>query len=191
MNFRHDINGLRAIAVFAVVLFHFNPHWLPGGFAGVDVFFVISGFLMTSIIFNGLERDNFNLIKFYTARANRIIPVLSVMSIILLIFGWFYLLPTDYLELGRQVERSSYFASNILFSKGGGYFDTDEKTKWLLHTWSLSVEWQFYIFFPLILLALKKYLSFAQLKKVVVYLLLVSFTVFMQPMKIVKQLTFY
>ena len=78
MQFRYDINGLRAIAVLAVVLFHFNPHWLTGGFAGVDVFFVISGFLMTSIIFNGIQKDTFNLFKFYTARANRIIPVLAV-----------------------------------------------------------------------------------------------------------------
>ena len=81
MNFRYDINGLRAIAVLAVVLFHFKPQWLPGGFAGVDVFFVISGFLMTSIIFNGVEKDSFNLFKFYNARANRIIPVLAATGI--------------------------------------------------------------------------------------------------------------
>lgn len=87
MQFRHDINGLRALAVLAVVLFHFNPQWLPGGFAGVDVFFVISGFLMTAIIFNGIEKNNFNLFKFYTARANRIIPVLALMSTVLLVFG--------------------------------------------------------------------------------------------------------
>ena len=95
MSFRYDINGLRAVAVAAVVLFHFNPAWLPGGFAGVDVFFVISGFLMTSIIFNKMENNNFNLFEFYVARANRIIPVLAVMGIVLLIFGWFYLLPLD------------------------------------------------------------------------------------------------
>ena len=106
MQFRYDINGLRAIAVLAVVLFHFNPNWLPGGFAGVDVFFVISGFLMTSIIFNGIEKNTFNLFKFYNARASRIIPVLAVMAVVLLIFGWFYLLPTDYRELGKQVEKA-------------------------------------------------------------------------------------
>lgn len=175
MQFRYDINGLRAIAVLAVVLFHFNPHWLTGGFAGVDVFFVISGFLMTSIIFNGIEKDTFNLFKFYTARANRIIPVLAVMSVVVLVFGWFYLLPTDYKALGKQVEKSLIFTSNILFSEGGGYFDTNEKTKWLLHTWSLSVEWQFYIFFPIILLIFKKYLSWINLKRVVLGLFLLSF----------------
>lgn len=174
MQFRHDINGLRSIAVLAVVLFHFSPHWLTGGFAGVDVFFVISGFLMTAIIFNGIEKNTFNLFKFYTARANRIIPVLATMTIILVIFGWFYLAPVDYKDLGRQVEKSSFFISNILFSKGGGYFDTAEHTKWLLHTWSLSVEWQFYIIFPLIILILKKYLSLHNLKRVVLGLFLVS-----------------
>lgn len=175
MNFRHDINGLRAVAVLAVVLFHFAPQWLPGGFAGVDVFFVISGFLMTSIIFSSVEKNNFSLFKFYNARANRIIPVLAAMSAVLLMFGWFYLVPTDYKDLGKQIEKSSLFISNILFSKGGGYFDTAEHTKWLLHTWSLSVEWQFYIFFPVIIIALKKYLSFTNLKRVVAGLFLASF----------------
>ena len=175
MNFRYDINGLRAIAVLAVVIFHFNPQWLPGGFAGVDVFFVISGFLMTSIIFSGVEKNTFNLFKFYNARANRIVPVLAAMSAVLLVFGWFYLIPTDYRDLGRQVEKSSLFISNLLFAKGGGYFDTAEHTKWLLHTWSLSVEWQFYIFFPIIIIFLKKYLSFSNLKRVVLGLFLASF----------------
>ena len=175
MNFRYDINGLRAIAVLAVVLFHFNPQWLPGGFAGVDVFFVISGFLMTSIIFSGVEKNTFNVFKFYNARANRIIPVLAAMSAVLLVFGWFYLLPTDYRDLGLQIEKSSLFISNLLFAKGGGYFDTAEHTKWLLHTWSLSVEWQFYIFFPIIIIALKKFLSFRNLKLVVLGLFLASF----------------
>ena len=175
MNFRYDINGLRAIAVIAVVLFHFNPQWLPGGFAGVDVFFVISGFLMTSIIFNGVEKNTFNLFKFYNARANRIVPVLAAMSAVLLVFGWFYLMPTDYRDLAKQIEKSSVFISNLMFAKGGGYFDTAEHTKWLLHTWSLSVEWQFYIFFPIIIITLKKYLNFVNLKRVVIGLFLASF----------------
>ena len=85
--FRADINGLRAFAVIAVVLFHFNPSWVPGGFAGVDVFFVISGFLMTGIIFRGLEQNNFSILKFYVARANRIIPALAVLCLVLLIMG--------------------------------------------------------------------------------------------------------
>ncbi len=157
MQFRYDINGLRAIAVLAVVLFHFQPQWLTGGFAGVDVFFVISGFLMTSIIFRGIEQNQFSLVKFYCARANRIIPVLSAACLLLLVFGWFYLIPNDFRELGRQVEKSSLFYSNTYFAKGAGYFETSETSKWLLHTWSLSVEWQFYIIFPLLVLFFKKY----------------------------------
>ncbi|OTG82390.1 acyltransferase family protein [Acinetobacter sp. ANC 4648] len=175
MQFRYDINGLRAIAVIAVVIFHFNPEWLPGGFAGVDVFFVISGFLMTSIIFNGIENNTFNLFKFYTSRANRIIPVLSVLAIVLLIFGWFYLLPSDYQYLAKQVEKSIIFTSNILFSTGGGYFDTNEKTKWLLHTWTLSVEWQFYIFYPLLIVFLKKFFNISKIKKIILALCILSF----------------
>ena len=175
MHFRYDINGLRAIAVLAVVIFHFEHQWLPGGFAGVDVFFVISGFLMTSIIFNGIQSHSFHLFQFYIARANRIIPVLAIMSAALLIFGWFYLFPVDYRELGQQIERSSLFTSNILFSRSGGYFDTAEHRKWLLHSWSLSVEWQFYILFPLLILVLKKYFSVTSLKRVVVLLCIVSF----------------
>lgn len=175
MLFRLDINGLRAVAVIAVVLFHFNPAWLPGGFAGVDVFFVISGFLMTAIIFTAVEKNSFNLFSFYHARANRIIPVLAAMSAVLFVFGWFYLLPTDYRSLGQQIEKSTLFVSNLFFAKGGGYFDTAEHTKWLLHTWSLSVEWQFYIFFPIIIITLKKYLSFNSLKCVVISLFLASF----------------
>lgn len=176
MQFRSDINGLRAIAVIAVVIFHFNAEWLPGGFAGVDVFFVISGFLMTAIIFNGIENNSFNLFKFYTSRANRIIPVLSTLTIVLLIFGWFYLLPSDYQYLAKQVEKSTLFTSNILFSKGGGYFDTNEKTKWLLHTWTLSVEWQFYIFYPLLIVCLKKIFNISTIKKIILALCILSFS---------------
>lgn len=167
MNFRYDINGLRAIAVIAVVLFHFNPAWVPGGFAGVDVFFVISGFLMTSIIFRGLENDNFNLFKFYVARANRIIPALAVLCLILLVFGWFYLTPLDYRALGKHVASSMGFLSNIIYWRESGYFDAASHEKWLLHTWSLSVEWQFYIIYPIVLVALKKFLSLENLKRLI------------------------
>jgi peptidoglycan/LPS O-acetylase OafA/YrhL len=168
MNFRYDINGLRAIAVIAVVLFHFNPAWVPGGFAGVDVFFVISGFLMTGIIFRGLENDNFNLFKFYVARANRIIPALAVLCLVLLVFGWFYITPLDYRALGKHVASSMGFLSNVIYWRESGYFDAASHEKWLLHTWSLSVEWQFYILYPIVLVALKKFLSLENLKRLIV-----------------------
>jgi peptidoglycan/LPS O-acetylase OafA/YrhL len=168
MNFRYDINGLRAIAVIAVVLFHFNPVWVPGGFAGVDVFFVISGFLMTGIIFRGLENDSFNLFKFYVARANRIIPALAVLCLVLLVFGWFYLTPLDYKALGKHVASSMGFLSNVIYWRESGYFDAASHEKWLLHTWSLSVEWQFYIIYPIVLVVLKRFLSLENLKRLIV-----------------------
>lgn len=155
-HFRKDINGLRAIAVIAVVLFHFDDSWMPGGFAGVDVFFVISGFLMTGIIFRGLEQDNFSIMKFYIARANRIIPALAVLCIALLVFGWFYLTPLDYRVLGKHIGSSIGFISNFMYWGESGYFDAASHEKWLLHTWSLSVEWQFYIIYPLALVALTR-----------------------------------
>lgn len=175
MEFRKDINGLRAIAVIAVVLFHFNPKWLPGGFAGVDVFFVISGYLMTSIIFRGLEQKNFSVSKFYIARANRIIPALAILCLVLLVFGWFYLIPTDYRALGKHVASSTSFLSNIIYWMESGYFDSASHEKWLLHTWSLSVEWQFYIIYPLVIVFLGKLLVLKTLKKVIIWSTLVGF----------------
>lgn len=168
MNFRKDINGLRAIAVIAVVLFHFNASWMPGGFAGVDVFFVISGFLMTGIIFRGVEQDNFSIPKFYMARANRIIPALALLCFVLLVFGWFYLTPIEYRALGKHAASSVGFLSNFAYWTEAGYFDAASHEKWLLHTWSLSVEWQFYIIYPLILVAMRKFMSIKTMKTMLI-----------------------
>lgn len=164
MQFRKDLNGLRAIAVVAVVLFHFNASWMPGGFAGVDVFFVISGFLMTGIIFRGIEQKNFSILRFYVARANRIIPALAVLCLFLLVFGWFYLTPLDYKALGKHAAGSMGFLSNFMYMRESGYFDAASREKWLLHTWSLSVEWQFYIIYPLVLVAMRKFMSVDTMK---------------------------
>lgn len=157
MQFRKDINGLRALAVIGVVLFHFNAAWLPGGFAGVDVFFVISGFLMTGIIFKGIEQKNFSIAHFYVARANRIIPALALLCFLMLLFGWLYLPPLDYQLLGKHALSSISFLSNITYWTEAGYFDAASHEKWLLHTWSLSVEWQFYIIYPLVLVFIHKF----------------------------------
>jgi len=164
VQFRNDINGLRAIAVIAVMLFHFDASWLPGGFAGVDVFFVISGFLMTSIIFRGLESDDFSVMKFYVSRANRIIPALAVLCIALLIFGWFYITPLDYKALGKHVGGSISFISNFMYWRESGYFDVASHEKWLLHTWSLSTEWQFYMLYPIALVIMRKMMSINAMK---------------------------
>lgn len=174
-DFRRDINGLRAIAVIAVVLFHFNSSWMPGGFAGVDVFFVISGFLMTGIIFRRIEQENFCILKFYVERANRIIPALAVLCLVLLVFGWFYLTPFDYRELGKHVGSSMFFLSNIVYWNEAGYFDAASHEKWLLHTWSLSAEWQFYIIYPLIIISIRKFMTLYAMKATILIGTLLGF----------------
>lgn len=155
-SFRSDINGLRAWAVVAVVLYHFSVPGFPGGFSGVDVFFVISGFLMAGIVVGGLQKQNFSLGNFYLARARRIIPALLVLVLVLLAVGWFLLMPSDYKVLGRHARESLLFTSNMQYLSEAGYFDVASHEKWLLHTWSLSVEWQFYLLYPLVLLGLKR-----------------------------------
>jgi peptidoglycan/LPS O-acetylase OafA/YrhL len=154
--FRKDINGLRAYAVLSVVLYHFGFPGFDGGFAGVDVFFVISGFLMTSIILGKLGKGTFSLSDFYARRAYRIIPALSVLGTILLAFGYVWLTPTDYKTLGRHVASANVFISNFVFNGEDGYFDTPMRDKWMLHTWSLSVEWQFYMLYPFFLMPLAR-----------------------------------
>jgi peptidoglycan/LPS O-acetylase OafA/YrhL len=151
--FRADINGLRAWAVTAVVLYHFGVPGFRGGFVGVDVFFVISGFLMTGLVVKGLERGPFSVFKFYMARARRIVPALLVLCVVLLALGWFVLLPPDYKMLGSHLVYAVSFLSNVEFWQEAGYFDVASHEKWLLHTWSLSVEWQFYLVLPLTLQA--------------------------------------
>lgn len=149
--FRTDINGLRALAVAAVVFYHLGTKGFNGGYVGVDVFYVISGFLMTQIV---LARGD--ILAFYAARARRILPALAALVLALLGLGFFLMPPNDYATLGQHALSALGFYSNILFSNGGDYFDTAAREKWLLHTWSLSVEWQFYLLLPLALAVLKK-----------------------------------
>ena len=156
MNFRKDINGLRAIAVIAVVLYHFNDQYLPGGFVGVDIFFVISGFLMTGIIFRGLENNSFSISRFYRARARRIIPALALLLLVVLIFAYLLyfnrMLSKENISLiGKHALSSLFFISNHIYWGETGYFDAIAIEKWLLHTWSLSVEWQFYLIYPVVI----------------------------------------
>ncbi|MGH8452877.1 acyltransferase family protein [Pseudomonas sp.] len=157
--YRRDIDGLRAIAVLAVVLFHFGVPGVTGGFVGVDVFFVISGFLITSIIWRERQAGRFSFIDFWARRARRILPALFVMMAATLAVGWFLLAPKDYEELGRSAHYQVIFTSNLLFSRQHGYFDVSSDIKPLLHTWSLAVEEQFYIVFPLLLTLLSSRLK--------------------------------
>jgi peptidoglycan/LPS O-acetylase OafA/YrhL len=155
--YRKDIDGLRAIAVLSVVLFHAFPQLLRGGFVGVDVFFVISGFLISSIIFEQLERGSFSFIDFYSRRIKRIFPALLLVLSACLGFGWFSLLTDEYKQLGKHVAGGAGFVSNVLLWHESGYFDNNAYTKPLLHLWSLGIEEQFYIVWPVILwLAWKK-----------------------------------
>ncbi|MBF6026586.1 acyltransferase [Pseudomonas sp. P115] len=155
--FRKDINGLRAVAVIAVILYHFGVSGFGGGFVGVDVFFVISGYLMTEIITSKIKHEKFSLFEFYLARAKRIFPALVALCTVLLILGWFFLPAAELKELGKQVKSSVLFFSNHQFMKDSGYFDSASHEKFLLHTWSLSVEWQFYLLYPILIMAVSKF----------------------------------
>lgn len=154
--FRADINGLRAVAVIAVMLFHFRVAGFSGGFVGVDAFFVISGYLMTRIILGPLAQDRFSVFGFYLARARRIFPALAALSALLLVYGWLNLSPMDYKQLAKHAGASLLFISNHTYWKESGYFDADAHEKWLLHTWSLSVEWQFYLLYPLLIVTVHR-----------------------------------
>lgn len=148
---RTDIQGLRAIAVLSVVLYHADERLLPGGFVGVDIFFVISGFLITGILLRELEHGQMSIAGFYQRRIRRLFPALFVMLAATLIAGAVLLDPDDYAELSRTAISTVFFVSNFDFYSQSGYFDSDAASKPLLHTWSLAVEEQFYIFYPLFL----------------------------------------
>ena len=148
--YRPEVDGLRAVAVLAVVLFH-TGFGCPGGFVGVDVFFVISGYLITSLIWKGLESNRFTFVDFWERRARRIIPALVAVTLATLIAGYFILLPTHLDELGRAAASQSVFAANFHYWQNTGYFAGAAEEKPLLHTWSLAVEEQFYLVVPFLL----------------------------------------
>lgn len=148
LSYRPDIDGLRAIAVLSVVFFHAGIPGLPGGFVGVDVFFVISGYLITSLILKDIDQDRFSFLKFYLRRAKRIFPALIVVLLATTIGGWFILFPDEFKKFGRSLTLTSLFGSNFYFAQDVGYFSAPAVEKPLLHTWSLAIEEQFYIFFP-------------------------------------------
>lgn len=149
--YRPDIDGLRAIAVISVVLYHVFPSYLPGGFVGVDIFFVISGFLISGIIYDDLSNGCFSLINFYVRRIRRIFPALILTLSATLAFGCFALFPNELQELSKHILGGASFISNLILWHESGYFDRASELKPLLHLWSLGVEEQFYIFWPLLL----------------------------------------
>jgi peptidoglycan/LPS O-acetylase OafA/YrhL len=150
-DYRPDIDGLRAIAVLAVVVYHAFPSLIQGGFVGVDIFFVISGFLISKHLWEDLAAGTYRLRTFYARRVRRIFPALGVVLLASLAFGWVVLSPGEYEQLGKHVTGGAGFVSNLLYWKEAGYFDSAADTKPLLHLWSLGIEEQFYIAWPLIL----------------------------------------
>ena len=152
-----EIDGLRALAVIAVVLFHAGIRVFSGGFIGVDIFFVISGYLITTIILSDINSGTFVVSNFYEKRARRIVPALSVVMLFCIPFSWFLLTPADLERFSQSLIAVSLFSSNIFFYLTSGYFDLATELKPLIHTWSLAVEEQFYFIFPLILLLINKY----------------------------------
>jgi peptidoglycan/LPS O-acetylase OafA/YrhL len=171
-NYRHDIDGLRALAVLPVLLFHAKLG-CPGGFVGVDIFYVISGYLISSLILKDLHDGIFSLITFWERRIRRILPALAVVVFATLVAGWFLFLPDDFAMLGKSVVAQMTLLANVFFYRqglaGGGYFAPTPAPKPLLHTWSLAVEEQFYLLFPLLLIFLARYGRLRLLNAIVVF----------------------
>src|SRR4029077_10903920 len=155
--YRPEIDGLRAVAVIPVILFHAGFGLFSGGFVGVDVFFVISGYLITTIIMSELDEGKFTILNFYERRARRILPALFVVMLACLPFAWLWFLARDFKDFSKSIYAVATFSSNILFWRQSGYFDTSTELKPLLHTWSLAVEEQYYILFPLYLMLVYRF----------------------------------
>lgn len=157
MNYRAEIDGLRAVAVLPVILFHAGVEFVSGGFVGVDVFFVISGYLITTIILTEMEQGTFSLSRFYERRARRILPALFLVCLVCMPFAWMLLSPQELTRFSQSLIGVVTFSSNILFWAESGYFESAAELKPLLHTWSLAVEEQYYLLFPLMLMGVWRF----------------------------------
>ncbi|MFC1536911.1 acyltransferase family protein [Pseudomonadota bacterium] len=157
MKYRAEIDGLRAVAVMPVILFHAGFEHFSGGFIGVDVFFVISGYLITTIILSEMEQGTFSLVNFYDRRARRILPALFLIMFVSLFFSWIWLMPSDMKDFSQSLVAVSTFSSNILFWRETGYWAPVNELKPLLHTWSLAVEEQYYVLFPLFMMLMWRF----------------------------------
>lgn len=188
--YRPDVDGLRAFAVISVLIFHFFPESLKGGFAGVDVFFVISGYLVTKIIFRQMEQGRFSLSEFYFNRARRLFPSLFVVLLAVFLAGWLFLFSSEFLALARHLLAGAFFASNILLFTESGYFDSSSDLKPLLHLWSLGIEEQFYFLWPFCMGTLFIFLK-RRMALVLMFLSLVSFVFCVGMTKVRPDLAFY
>ncbi len=157
MKYRPEIDGLRTVAVIPVILFHAGFSAFSGGYVGVDVFFVVSGYLITTIILSEMEQGTFTIANFYERRARRILPALFLIMLISMLFAWFWLLPSDMKDFSQSLVSTSLFFSNILFWIGNDYCSADSALTPLLHTWSLAIEEQYYVLFPLFLMLMWRF----------------------------------
>lgn len=157
MKYRAEIDGLRALAVIPVILFHAGFELFSGGFVGVDIFFVISGYLITTVLIEDIENQRFSLLNFYERRARRILPALLLVMLSCIPFAWVWLPPQAMKDFSQSLLATSSFSSNILFWLKSGYFDSANEMKPLLHTWSLAVEEQYYVLFPLFLMSIWRF----------------------------------
>ncbi|EMF4361204.1 acyltransferase [Klebsiella pneumoniae] len=159
LKYRADIDGLRAVAILPVLLFHVGYNWFSGGYVGVDVFFVISGYLITSILVNDIKNNTYSILDFYERRIRRIVPALVFVIAFIIVASPFFLPPENYSFLPKEIIGTLLFISNIVSYLKSGYFSTDAEQRPLLHTWSLGIEEQFYIISPVILFIAFKYLK--------------------------------
>ncbi|APJ03182.1 hypothetical protein AXG55_04395 [Silvanigrella aquatica] len=176
--YRLDIEGLRGIAVLSVVGFHAFPSLIRGGFIGVDIFFVISGFLISTILFEGLEKNKFSFLDFYSRRIKRIFPALLIVLFFCYVFGWQVLFSDEYKQLGKHILGGTSFSSNFLLWNESGYFDNSSDTKPLLHLWSLAIEEQFYLIWPLLLWLAHKLKIHFLLIIIIIFILSFSYNIF-------------
>ena len=173
--YRPDIDGLRAVAVLAVVIYHAFPAALPGGYSGVDIFFVISGYLISGILFKSLAQEKFSFSEFYARRIRRLFPALITVLVLCIGYGWFVLLPGEYQQVGKHAAAGALFIQNFIFWQEVGYFDSAASLKPLLHLWSLAIEEQYYVIFPPLLILLWKWRNKWSTGGLLLILLIVSF----------------
>lgn len=187
--YRPDIDGMRAIAVVSVVLFHAFPEMLPGGFTGVDIFFVISGYLISTILMKSAAQGTFSIGEFYSRRVNRIFPALIVVMLCTYIFGWSALFTNEFEQLGKHIAGGAGFIANLVLLNESGYFDTIAETKPFLHLWSLGIEEQFYIVWPLVIWAAWK--RNYNILYIAIAFLCLSFAANIASVEASKEYTFY
>ena len=191
VNYRSEIDGLRALAVSLVVLYHYELLWLTGGYIGVDVFFVISGYLITKQLLGDFKSNTFNLLKFYQRRIARLFPALIFVQIIVGIFAWLTYLPGDLAGFGFESISASFSIANIYYYLKTGYFDVSSLEKLLLHTWSLSVEEQFYFIFPIAFYFSLRYLKYLHVLFLFAILLFASLLLSIYFLSSLKEAVFY